>query len=227
MEKVNIFEILKYAPRGLKLWSDVFGEVIFKGVRTDGMYPIMFKLAEYPDWDNSTTKTGAHTSYQDKYIFPCTLWPSQECKCWDDPMDILMTQKVNIGCVVADINGRQWVRTSDGFVSIRGIDSIESLPLSGTNHFCYKKARYCSPEESELTLIRFKACGYIWNTKNGDFDYLDNNPKNNNIDEWIKKTVTELSGQHDILSSDRFVQGVYEQGAKDVLNMIKDKLKID
>lgn len=227
MEKVNIFEILKYAPRGLKLWSDVFGEVIFEGVREHGLYPIIFKIAEHPAWDNNTTKTGAHANLQDKDIFPCTLWPSQECRCWDDPMDILMTQKVNVGCVVADINGRQWVRTSDGFVSIHGNRGIESLPLSGINHFCYKKARYCSPEEGESVPIRFKACGFIWNTENGDFDYLDNNPKNNNIDGWIKKTVTELSGQHDILSSDRFVQAVYEQGAKDVLNMIKDKLKID
>ena len=202
----------------------MYGEVIFEGVRESGMFPILFKFGE---WDNSTTKTGAHTNCQDKDIFPCTLWPSQECRCWDDPMDILMTQKVNIGCVVADINGRHWVRTSDGFVSIRGKGGIESLPLSGTNHFCYKKARYCSPEESKLTPIRFKACGFIWNTEKDDFDYPDNNPKNNNIDEWIKKTVTELSGQHDILSCDRFLQAVYEQGAKDVLNMIKDKLKID
>lgn len=40
---MNIAEILKYCPKGTKLYSTIFGEVIFKRVSSDKNYPIKVK----------------------------------------------------------------------------------------------------------------------------------------------------------------------------------------
>lgn len=46
---MNIAEILKYCPKGTKLYSTIFGEVIFERVSSDETYPIKVK-----NWDNET-----------------------------------------------------------------------------------------------------------------------------------------------------------------------------
>lgn len=80
---VNIVEILKQAPKGTKLWSNIFGEVelieispsdVFRGVELihiktyDGGYYWF-----YPD--------GKYVDIRDG---ECTLWPSKDHRAWDD-----------------------------------------------------------------------------------------------------------------------------------------------
>ena len=240
MEKVNIVEILKDAPEGLKLWSDIYGVVEFKRVRDGESYPINFAYCN-GKWENCATETGANFLVDDEDILPCTLWPSEDHRSWKDGFeDLLLTQDASIGKYVKDNEGFLWLRVLDGFKKVGKDGKIVFLPLCGLYHFCYNGARYCSLTEALPSISWFGECGYVYDGKIKDLKYLPeserpenstcekfSSKKTTDIDEWIKKTVTELSGQNDILSSDRFLKGAYETGARDVLNMIKDKLKID
>ena len=44
---INIAEILKDCPKGTKLYSTIFGEVEFGGIKNDSIYPVIIKSKDY------------------------------------------------------------------------------------------------------------------------------------------------------------------------------------
>ena len=81
-KELNIAEILKYKPKGTKLWSDTFGEVKLKDVTIDKRngYPIFL-----------ATKVYDETLYLDEFgryykntdcLLPCIV-PSKEMRDWE------------------------------------------------------------------------------------------------------------------------------------------------
>lgn len=75
---LNIAEILKYAPKGTKLYSPLFGEVTFQGIDSDEVYPI-----------NVMVTSGAFRCfsrdgrfYCDYNDSECLLFPSKENRDW-------------------------------------------------------------------------------------------------------------------------------------------------
>lgn len=80
MEKnnnINIAEILKYYPKGTKLYSTVFGEVTFDSIGIEKKYPII--VCKPDGMKTSFTEEGHFTEYPNS---ECVLFPSSEMRNW-------------------------------------------------------------------------------------------------------------------------------------------------
>lgn len=74
--KINIAEILKYCPKGTKLYTPLFGEVTFDSIGIDEKYPI---IVHKLDGIASFTEEGYYTEYPNS---ECLLFPSSEMRDW-------------------------------------------------------------------------------------------------------------------------------------------------
>ena len=76
-QKLNLCEILKDCPRGTKLYSTVFGYVIFQGIVESEVYPIVVSC------ENGVTETfTADGKMFIDFDGECTLFPSKEQRSW-------------------------------------------------------------------------------------------------------------------------------------------------
>ena len=76
-ENLNLVEILKDRPKGTKLYSTVFGEVKFMGIKENASYPIIVKVNN--ENFESFTADGRIIVYFDG---ECTLFPSKDRRDW-------------------------------------------------------------------------------------------------------------------------------------------------
>ena len=77
-ENIDLTKILKDCPKGLKLYSPLFGEVIFEGISGD-VYPITLSCTGREALV-SFTKEGF---YYDNPDTECLLFPSKEQRDWE------------------------------------------------------------------------------------------------------------------------------------------------
>lgn len=88
VKKLNLIEILKDAPRGIRLWSPLFGDVIFLGICNDITYPILCLLkdstAQYDVMFSAEGeyRYGTLARYSDFTGSKCMLFPSRENHDW-------------------------------------------------------------------------------------------------------------------------------------------------
>lgn len=75
--KINIAEILKYCPKGTKLYTPLFGEVTFDSIGIDEKYPII--VHKLDGIKTSFTEEGHYTAYPNS---ECVLFPSSEMRDW-------------------------------------------------------------------------------------------------------------------------------------------------
>ena len=76
-ENLNLVEILKVCPKGTKLYSTVYGEVEFDGIRNGSEHPVRFVKSDVSF--GSVTAQGLFFSNSDG---ECTLFPSREQRDW-------------------------------------------------------------------------------------------------------------------------------------------------
>ena len=76
--KINIAEILKDFPKGMKLYSPIYDKVELLGVKSDSVYPI--KTATSIDRKGSFTSDGL--LYENYPTAECLLFPSREMRDW-------------------------------------------------------------------------------------------------------------------------------------------------
>ena len=76
-ENLNLVEILKDCPKGTKLYSTVYGEVEFDGIRNGSEHPVRFVKSDVSF--GSVTAQGLFFSNSDG---ECTLFPSREQRDW-------------------------------------------------------------------------------------------------------------------------------------------------
>ena len=135
-EDLNLVEILKDCPKGTKLYSTVFGEVKFMGIKENASYPIIVKVNN--ENFESFTADGRIIVYFDG---ECTLFPSKDQRDWSkfnpkkpkfDPKTLQPYMKV----LVCNCDGDIW-RCSI-FSHIYGKDNLPSV----CNGIGYK---YCIP----------------------------------------------------------------------------------
>ena len=78
-ENINLVEILKDCPKGTKLYSSLFGEVEFLGIKEDSFFPIKIKCKSFKDSfrEDFYRKDGS-------YCYPgeCLLFPSKDQRDW-------------------------------------------------------------------------------------------------------------------------------------------------
>ena len=78
---VNVAEILKQVPVGIKLWSNIFGDVEFDHFEELNLsYPI--SVLDYYRCERQFNEYGYY--YKMHKNGECTLWPSKDHRAWDD-----------------------------------------------------------------------------------------------------------------------------------------------
>lgn len=101
--KINIAELLKGCPRGMKLYSELFGEVSLEMIEND-IKPIVVKTAKgiqetfYPD--------GLYLDYDGA---ECLLWPSKIMRTWQNFKKPQEEPKFQVGDVVRRSDGTMGV----------------------------------------------------------------------------------------------------------------------
>lgn len=101
MEKnnINIAEILRDCPKGMKLYSLLFGNVKFLTIYNDGIFSIEVRTDERREIARFTKEGLYHSNYSDAQ---CVLFPSSEMRDWSKFFkrgDVLCHKDGNL-CVV-------------------------------------------------------------------------------------------------------------------------------
>lgn len=78
--KINIAEILRDCPQGMKLYSSVWGASTLFSVANSSEYPIVTSSANSVDRENYT-EDGRYVA--GVYDAECVLFPSDKMRCWD------------------------------------------------------------------------------------------------------------------------------------------------
>lgn len=77
-ENIDLTKILDGCPEGTKLYSSIFGEVVFIRIdRENPSYPILIKVSFEPKWRNLTKQGKFYAA-----VGECTLFPSKEQRDW-------------------------------------------------------------------------------------------------------------------------------------------------
>ena len=82
-ENIDLTKILKDCPKGTKLYSPIFGDVIFERIDDNGQYPIIvkYKSEKVDDWTEHIrfTKEGL---FFNRINTECTLFCSKDQRDW-------------------------------------------------------------------------------------------------------------------------------------------------
>lgn len=83
-KELNLVEILKDCPKGMKLYSPIVGVVSLQEIDTRDEYPIKVRVVTGDDYmivgsDESFTEGGKYKEYEDA---ECVLFPSKENRDW-------------------------------------------------------------------------------------------------------------------------------------------------
>lgn len=155
---MNIAEILKYCPKGTKLYSTVHGEVTLRKVYTKGSYPYPIYIDINSIQYESLTKEGQLYENSGE----CILFPSEKQRDWNkfripvNKGDFIVT-KDNLPYIVDKYEG-------DRVKIICGLHQSKAfLDVSSSN--CYITKDYIpAPLNVKLELLDIiKANGFIWN----------------------------------------------------------------
>ena len=176
-ENLNLVEILKDCPKGIKLYSTIFGDVKFNHVEND-TYPIVLDVRE-----GFTFRVSQDGRYINDFNGECTLFPSKEQRDWSkfNPKkegfvptcefkdgDILsykckslQNRTIYIYRCRERVNTAYYVAISGGTDAELMIDNIGRWALNGYND----TARFATEEEKQKLFQAIKDNGYKWNAE--------------------------------------------------------------
>lgn len=152
----NIAEILKNAPKGLELYSPLFGEVTLNRVKDDDLMD-----------DRIILLSNGHLFLKDgRYNIngECLLFPSKNHRTWDNWQSVLFKKgdvvKHNSGCVFLGLLVKSW---QCGYLS-DGSYTVAPSP---------QEWEYANQEEREQFLKELESNGYRWNEEKGELEKFD------------------------------------------------------
>ena len=173
---MNIAEILKYCPKGTKLYSTVFGEVEFFKVYPNNMIVVSIK----DDWKRMFRKDGSYTEYGE-----CVLFPSKDQRDWDEfrlPVkkgDIMMSD--GRAFIISD----EYANTTIGAYHkyICGIDAMGKFKVSQSNRRHWTNSFYIpASEEAKKELFdKMAEAGYRWNADTLELEKIESEFREGNV----------------------------------------------
>lgn len=182
---MNIAKILKYCPKGTKLYSLIHGEVTLEKVENSGKYPIKVAL------NNGITTYYTKDGMFFKESGECILFPSKDQRDWSK-----FRLPIKRGDIMMDVCGKNTFIAS-------GKLSFNNLPMyiCGINAFGYFQTDStglgwtssfyipASEEAKKELFIKMEIAGYKWNT---DTLELEKIPKFKEGDILINKNTNAL-----------------------------------
>ena len=171
MKKTNVAELLKDCPKGMELYSTIYGTVYFEGVRDTGNAVLIVvttfcntEVFFYPDGK-------FNTYYSDSEM---TLFPSKDVRTWEG---FIPRCKFKDGDIVATTSGN-WIGITKGcknddFISvycvIKSNGEFEAyFDRKGTWGF----DRLATEDEKQKLFDAIKANGYKWNAETKTLEKL-------------------------------------------------------
>ena len=82
-ENLDLVEKLKNCPKGTKLWSPLFGEVVLHSIDPDLECPIMVRARNFDNIDCERNFTRKGVYFQMFSNAKCLLFPSEDQQDWD------------------------------------------------------------------------------------------------------------------------------------------------
>ena len=170
-ENLNLVEILKDCPKGIKLYSTIFGDVKFNHVEND-TYPIVLDVRE-----GFTFRVSQDGRYINDFNGECTLFPSKEQRDWSkfNPKKDWFVPPCEFkdGDIVATNSGLQV------FILQRPKSDLQGNCHIGydfeTKEFFFSRERFdrlATEEEKQKLFDTIKKSGYKWNSETKTLEKL-------------------------------------------------------
>lgn len=156
----NIAKALKYAPKWLKLYSPIFGEVKFEKIDEDNCIVVRDKhnnlrwFYEYGTYFPSDESNYAEGE--------CLLFPSVNHRCWQHWQNTLFLESIGSVCV-DNITGYKYILENNGTFFSDGTGSGYSVVIENDESNYFLNSRYASPEETKEFFDELEKNGYKWN----------------------------------------------------------------
>lgn len=158
---MNIAEILKYCPKGTKLYSTIFGEVILNKINIHEKYPIVVYRLNHIK--TSFTREGYYM--EDFPGSECVLFPSKEQRDWNKfriPFkagDIVMTVDGKTPFIFKEYIENRFAHYYCG-IDVNGTFKIEApVDVYWTSDFIIP----ASEEAKKELFNKMRGAGYEWN----------------------------------------------------------------
>lgn len=196
---MNIAEILKYCPKGTKLYSTAFGDVVLDEVCSEtNKYPI--KIQDYTGLQHVLTEHGYYS-----YNIPnseCILFPSKDQRDWNKFMppvkrgDVMMLTDGTCPFITTGELHNDILFNNISFKYICGIDLAGNFQKSyGTGGWTTEFCIPASKEVKKKLFDKMEEAGYRWNA---DTLELEKIPKFKPFDKVLVKDFPSDSWQADI-----------------------------
>ena len=173
---MNVAEILKYCPKGTKLYSTVFGEVKLSEIYPNNMIVVIIK----DDFKKVFHKDGSYSEYGE-----CVLFPSKDQRDWDEfrlPVkrgDIMMSD--GRAFIISD----EYANTTIGAYHkyICGIDIMGKFKVSQPNSHQWTNSFYIpASEEAKKELFdKMAEAGYRWNADTLELEKIESKFKEGDV----------------------------------------------
>ena len=146
MEDVTIYDILKNAPQGLKLYSPLFGEVEFHEVDNESE---SITVCVNGSFQNFNKNGKYYTSYEGA---ECLFFPNKKCRTWDNWQFELFEP----GVVVCNEDDDFYLCSESWktFITVTG-EKIENTGFLGA-------LEYAAKEEREKFMDELSKNGFSW-----------------------------------------------------------------
>lgn len=201
--KLNIAELLKDCPKGMELYSTIYGTVYFDGVRDTG-YAVLIDIKTSCNTEVQFYPDGKfNTYYSDSEM---TLFPSKDVRTWEGfqrPFkdgDVVFSGFDLISIFKEQIGGRYGRLHSH--VSLRNSCVLEI----NKDNWTLENIRFATEEERQKLFDAIKANGFRWNAETKTLEKLVN--PNFKVGNMIKKRGSNIVNTIAYIYNDSY--GLYD-----------------
>lgn len=170
MEKINIAELLKDCPKGMELYSPIFGEVYLDKIRPH--------LAIVVTTDKEQGDFKEEFLYDGRYGMngECMLFPSKSKTTWDGfvpPVQFKDGDILSNGICICLYNGNESDKHYGCYVGVGHIDFPNYfINCAQNSYFTKENSRLATEEEKEKLFKAIKDNGYRWNSETKKLEKL-------------------------------------------------------
>ena len=171
-KKINIAELLKDCPKGMELYSTIYGTVYFEGVRDTG-YATMIDVTTFCNTKESFYPDGKFNTYYSESEM--TLFPSKDVRTWEgfhrpfmDGDVLVHTQNERFVMSIYKSNESEIIINTHAIFWDREEGLMVGMPIC-----CYTDStRFATEEEKRKLFQAIKANGYKWNQETKTLEKL-------------------------------------------------------